>query len=348
MNMNKKITAIFAALLILLSTVPLSFAQTEAVTTEAVISAGSIAAPTILKAFVLADDGDTSLHTDTRTQVMPPLGVGMDETDKTFWKYVIVSSPGGYDYMAAVYEKLFDPLGILKPDPKQSPISEEVMMTLVDCTADAAEIATVLQDARDNNLITVEEYALFTNLLDADKRQAKMFKIDNSLNNHNIPGVYTLWLKAVDAYGTTTINDTYTFDYMTSVGFEIDFSVVSYGQIIPGFTQIVSGDEVLDLTDGMPTIKNQGNIPIQINVTASNLLNEINQYILAENLSVALLGDHRWDLTAGQIIPAIDNPDGLLMPCTPRQLDFDINAPVTTGEGTYTGTMTIDLVIPCP
>lgn len=340
-----KIKAIFVALLILLSTVPLGFAQTEQVTTEAIIAGGTVAAPTIVKAFVLDDDGDTTNHADTRTQVLPPLGVGMAETDKTFMKYVIVTSPGGYDYMSTVYEKLLDPNGDLKPDPKQDLISGEVVMTLVDCVIDAGEIATVLQDARDNNLITVEEYAEYTEMLDPNKRQGKMFKIDNSLNNHNEPGIYTLWLKAVDAQGATTINSTYTFDYMTSVGFEIDFNAVNYGQIVPGFTQIVSGNEVL-ADDGKPTIKNQGNIPIQVNVTASNLLNDLNQYISAVDLSVALLGDHRWDLSAGQIVPGLDNPAGLLMPCTPRQIDFDINAPISTGAGTYTGTMTIDLVIP--
>lgn len=342
----KKIIAIFAALLILLSTVPLGLAQTEVVTTEATIAGGPVAAPTIVKAFVLDDDGDTTNHADTRTQVLPPLGVGMAETDKTFMKYVIVTSPGGYDYMSTVYEKLLDPDGNLKPDPNQDPISKEVTMTLVDCVNDAGEIAQVLQDARNNNLITPDEYAEYTEMLHPNKRQGKMFKIENSLNNHNEPGIYTLWLKAVDAQGATTINSTYTFDYMTSVGFEIDFGTVNYGQIIPGFTQIVSGNEVLSTNDGKPTIKNQGNIPIQIEVTASNLLNHLNQYISAEDLSVTLLGDHRWDLSTGQIVPALDNCDGLLMPCTPRQIDFDINAPVSTGSGTYTGTMTIDLVIP--
>ena len=340
-----KIKAIFVALLILLSTVPLGFAQTEQVTTEAIIAGGPVAAPTIVKAFVLDDDGDTTNHNDTRTQVLPPLGVGMAETDKTFWKYVIVTSPGGYDYISTVYEKLLDPYGNLKPDPKQDSISDEVIMTLVDSVIDAGEIAQVLQDARNNNLLTPDEYVEYTDMLHPNKKQGKMFKIDNSLNNHNEPGEYTLWLKAVDVVGQTTINETYTFDYMTSVGFEIDFNAVNYGQIVPGFTRIVAGNEML-ADDGKPTIKNQGNIPIQVNVTASNLLNDLNQYISAEYLSVALLGDHRWNLSAGQIVPHIDNNDGLLMPCTPRQIDFDINAPVSTGAGTYTGTMTIDLVIP--
>lgn len=340
-----KIKAIFVALLILLSTVPLGFAQTEQVTTEAIIAGGPVAAPTIIKAFVLDDDGDTTNHNDTRTQVLPPLGVGMAETDKTFWKYVIVTSPGGYDYISTVYEKLLDPYGNLKPDPKQDSISDEVIMTLVDSVIDAGEIAQVLQDARNNNLLTPDEYVEYTDMLHPNKKQGKMFKIDNSLNNHNEPGEYTLWLKAVDVVGQTTINETYTFDYMTSVGFEIDFNAVNYGQIVPGYTRIVAGNEML-ADDGKPTIKNQGNIPIQVNVTASNLLNDLNQYISAEYLSVALLGDHRWNLSAGQIVPHIDNNDGLLMPCTPRQIDFDINAPVSTGAGTYTGTMTIDLVIP--
>ena len=340
-----KIKAIFVVLLILLSTVPLGFAQTEQVTTEAIIAGGTVAAPTIVKAFVLDDDGDTTNHNDTRTQVLPPLGVGMAETDKTFWKYVIVTSPGGYDYISTVYEKLLDPYGNLKPDPKQDSISDEVIMTLVDSVIDAGEIAQVLQDARNNNLLTPDEYVEYTDMLHPNKKQGKMFKIDNSLNNHNEPGEYTLWLKAVDVVGQTTINETYTFDYMTSVGFEIDFNAVNYGQIVPGFTRIVAGNEML-ADDGKPTIKNQGNIPIQVNVTASNLLNDLNQYISAEYLSVALLGDHRWNLSAGQIVPHIDNNDGLLMPCTPRQIDFDINAPVSTGAGTYTGTMTIDLVIP--
>ena len=48
---------------------------------------------TRLQKQLLDDDGDTTNHADTRTQVLPPLGVGMAETDKTF-----IRRRNDYDY----------------------------------------------------------------------------------------------------------------------------------------------------------------------------------------------------------------------------------------------------------
>jgi hypothetical protein len=329
----KKISAMLTALIMVMAAfVPLGVAQTqEDVPTVATVGDNSdpAAGPTFVGAFVLNDDGDP-LHNMPGTQIMPELGVGLDLVDKEFWKYVVVTTPFGADNIAAVYEKLLD----------VNRVAMTPEMTMTEMT-DWVEVQQVLAEALNQNVITQAEYDNYHYILDPAKRQAKIFKVPNTLDNHDEPGTYTVWFKVVDKQSRLSILE-HPIEYMTILGIELDFAAINYGNIIPGVEKVVSGNEVLSDGDGYPTIKNQGNVPIQVRVSSTDLTEPLyGQTISAVNLSVELLGTHVYDLSGnGQVVPG----QAFLQPCTPTQIDFDIKAPVGTAQGIYSGTISIVVV----
>lgn len=175
-----------------------------------------------------------------------------------------------------------------------------------------------------------------------------MFEIENSLNNHDVPGVITVHFKAIDSSGGTTIASE-GFDYLSLKAFETDFTQINYGMILVGNEQYIAGDDVWNAPgpDGTDrnTIKNQGNIEFQLRVQADDMSNgeTPEQFIPATALSIELLGVHIYDLSSPVVIQ-----DGeklaMLQPCTPTQISFDILAPGGTSAGTYNGQITLSIV----
>jgi hypothetical protein len=321
----KKITAILVALTMVMAVSIPAVTATDVTTQAQVASAGS--PPVIEYMFVLSDSGD-ALHSTPGTQIMPNPGTGTTEVLTHFKKYVVVSDPNGIADIAAVYEKLINTTGAETP---------EVVTT--DITATAEQDAA-LNEALNSNLITQAEYDDMVYKLDPTKAQAKMFMVENSLTNHDKPGVYTVYFKAVDK-GAAFIEDTTTFEYMALKALELDFNAINYGTIVINTKQVVSGDTVFNPPSATkPTVKNQGNQELQIKVSATNLVGQSapSQIIPPSALSVHLLG---------QDVPSLSTTpttlDGFLQPCTPTQIDFDITAPYGTSANTYSGTMSITI-----
>ena len=84
--------------------------------------------------------GDDGVITDMITQVMPIAGSGMNESEKHFKKYVVVSDLNGIDDIAEVYEQLRDPNGVA--------MGPEVLAT--DITADNATWTEAINQAYAN------------------------------------------------------------------------------------------------------------------------------------------------------------------------------------------------------
>jgi len=330
----RKITSMLAALTMVMAIfMPLAAADT--IPTEAMI-VGSTHPPIIEKIFVLEDSADP-LHVIPGTQILPNPGRGNTENNTEFWKYVIVSDPVGRQDIAAVSEYLINTTG------SQGPETAAVKIT------DQNEWEARLLDALNSSLITSQEYADLKFNLSPLKQQSYMFKVKNTLNNHNLPGIYNVRFKAVDNGGTTT-NQNAPFEYMSLKALELDFTAVNYGQIGVGVEKWVPGNDVFTVGgDGLPTLKNQGNTPFQVTINATNLVSQspgtAGELITADYLSVELLGQHVNNVISvptpgpGLLTPITLN--GLLQPCTPTQISFDIKAPFGTGEGAYVGKLTI-------
>ncbi|ABE51327.1 hypothetical protein [Methanococcoides burtonii] len=316
------------AVVAMLITVPFATAD-EVDVTATISSAGN--PPVIESMFVMDmvnaqynESGDLD-HLEAGTQIMPNPGAACDEVITDFYKFIVVSDPNGMQDIVEVYEKLFGTT--------DAQLGPEV--TCADITNTADQDAALLA-ALEMGLITQAEYDNLLWMLDPLKQQAKMFKVANTLTNHDEPGNYSVYFKAVDTGGAYMIGYTY-FDYMALKAIELDFTQVNYGPIMVNVEKWVAGDENW-LTPEKPTIKNQGNQPLQITVDATDLIGtNLGQSIGAEALSVELLGEHVYDLSSPVTL------QGFLMPCTPTQISFDITAPVGTAADSYTGDIAITI-----
>ncbi|HII81508.1 MAG TPA: hypothetical protein HA261_14245 [Methanosarcina sp.] len=321
----QKIIRLLGVLLILVVSASLAMgAQTDAtVNVSAQVGGTSGDAPFIENMFVLADDDLVT----PGTQVMPIPGVGNEKSYKTFNKYVIVSDPNGIADIVTVYEKLF------YPDGKLASGESECM----DITGNPTEYTAVLDDALKASLISTEQYNAYIYGLNDAKRQLKMFKVANSLSNCDPDGSYKAYFKVVDNYGLY-FEGTTNFDYLPLKAIGLDFSEINYGSVQVNVEKWVSGDENW-ATPQRPTIKNEGNEPLQISVQGSAMTGDkLKQTLSPKALSVELLGEHVYGL---------DQPvtlNGFLQPCTPTQISFDIKPPLGTAADVYRGTMSIKIV----
>lgn len=322
-----KITATLAALLMVLALyVPIVAADIP--TTATVTGAGT--PPVIETIFVLNDNGDPA-HVTPGTQILPTPGSGANAVQTTFWKYAIVTDGNGIADITKVEEYLTKANGVDTP-----------LVTTTQVT-DYTEAMVILNSALAQNVITQAEYDSAKFKLDPAKLSAKMYKVQNSLNNCDKPGVITVHFKAIDKSGLTTF-ETEGFDLLSIMAFETDFIGLNYGTILVGTEQYIAGDDVWAMPgpsgENLNTIKNQGNTEFRISVKASALSNGETppQYIPAESLSVELLGEHVYDLSTAKVLA------GYLQPCKPTQISFDITAPSGTSAGTYVGAVYLTIV----
>ncbi|AKB30390.1 hypothetical protein MSSAC_4082 [Methanosarcina siciliae C2J] len=322
----QKIMRALGMLLILVVSTSLAVgqeAQTDAsVNVSAQVGGTTGDAPFIEKMFVLADD---DLLTNG-TQVMPIPGVGDEKSYKDFDKYVIVSDPNGIADIVRVYEKLFYPDGTL--------VSSET--TCTDITSNPEAYTAALDDALEAGLISSDEYEDYIYGLNDAKRQLKIFTVENSLSSCDPAGSYEVYFKVVDNYGLY-YEDRTNFDYLALKAIGLDFSEINYGSVTVNVEKWVSGDEDWE-TPAKPTIKNEGNDPLQISVQGNEMIGDnLQQTLSADALSVELLGEHVYGLDQPVIL------EGFLQPCTPTQISFDIKPPLGTAADTYRGTVVIKI-----
>lgn len=320
--MKRMLSTLVALALVFTIYVPMVSAQD--IPTTAVV--GSNGAPPVIETiFVLDDSGDLA-HVTPGTQILPNIGQGANDVPTYFWKYAIISDPNGATDISKVEEYLTKADGVNTP-----------LVTTTEVT-NYAEAVAILDSALLQKVITQEEYNSAIFKLNPLKNLARMFKIENSVNNHDKPGVIIVHFKAIDKSGGTTFGDE-GFDLLEIKAFETDFGTIDYGNILVGVEQYIAGDDVWAAPgpDGTNrnTIKNQGNVPFQLVAQATAMSNGATpaQYIPPTALSIELLGEHLYGL---------GNPitlRGLLQPCTPTQISFDVKAPDGTSAGTYNGNL---------
>jgi len=325
--MKKMLATLVALALVFTIYVPMVSAQ-NIPTTASVVGNGQ--APIVETIFVLDDNGDLA-HVTPGTQILPSAGQGAVDVNTYFMKYAIVSDPNGNADLFKVEEYLTKADGVDTP-----------LVTTTEVIS-YTEAVAILDSALLQGVITQAEYNSAKYKLDPVKNLAKMYKVENSLNNHDQPGVVTVHFKAIDKSGLTTITSE-GFDLLAIKAFETDFQAINYGNILVGTEQYIAGDDswAVPGPDGTNrnTIKNQGNVPFQLAVQGTALSNGATptQYIQASQLSIELLGQHVYGLASAVTL------DGYLMPCTPTQISFDITAPLGTSAGNYNGNLYLTIV----
>ena len=335
--MNKIIATFVAFAMLMAIYAPAVSAQ--AITIGAVVGTNG-APPVINYQFALSLNGgsivpgdDALPLIDTITDVKPILGSGLVESQKYFRKYVVVSDPNGISNIAKVFEQLRDQNdGIMTGKP-------EVEAT--DITGDVAQWTAAINQAYIIGVISAADKAEMLYGLQAVKGQYRIFVIDNFLTNHDTPGDYNVYFKVVTNTGTFQTNDGNRLKvrYMSNRGFELDFNTVNYGTVIINQKKLVSGDENWATPD-RPTIKNQGNVNINMQASASDLVGSSYpvQTIPASALSIHL---NAFDINSLSTTPQVLR--NAIVPCTPYQIDFDITAPIGTMSNTYSGNFVLEM-----
>ncbi len=119
-------------------------------------------------------------------------------------------------------------------------------------------------------------------------------------------------------------------------GIEVDFKAINYKTIIPGIETSLEGDDIFNMSDGKPTIRNIGNTEISIKINATDLKNGTN-IISSSYLFIQIPGISE-KLNLGSEVQI-----SKLVPNKPYAMFFNINAPKASKSGNYKGSISITI-----
>jgi hypothetical protein len=119
-------------------------------------------------------------------------------------------------------------------------------------------------------------------------------------------------------------------------GIELDFQALNYKKIIPGIETSVEGDNIFNMTDGKPTIRNIGNTDVSIKIDATDLKNGTN--IIPSSFLYVQIPGKSDKLNLGSEVTILN-----LVPNKPYAMIFNINAPITSKSGNYKGSISITI-----
>ena len=148
------------------------------------------------------------------------------------------------------------------------------------------------------------------------------------------PVEYTVTVTAKDMGGLSG-TDSSTFNYTSCNAMSLDAGTIAFGSIDPGENNTVAGDTNMTTT-GSPTVRNTGNVEIDVNITGSNMTSgsdmitkdHINALVGAldySDLSVAWCFDANMAAGASSL----------------ENVDFRLNVPYGTPVGSYNGSVTL-------
>ncbi|MCW3135546.1 MAG: hypothetical protein N2V77_01190 [Canidatus Methanoxibalbensis ujae] len=147
-------------------------------------------------------------------------------------------------------------------------------------------------------------------------------------------GSYTVEVTATDKGGLTGKN-TGNFTVGKTCALEIDFSSVDFGAINPGSSSTVAGDDIFSAGDGKPTIKNTGNVDIDVKQSITD--NASNPEILFSGNTNSTVKESTKTLTTTL------QPFGIsIAPGEATAATYELSVPAGTMHGNYTGTLTIE------
>ena len=149
-------------------------------------------------------------------------------------------------------------------------------------------------------------------------------------------GSYTVEVTATDKGGLTGTN-TGTFTVGITCALAIDFSSVDFGAINPGSSSTVAGDNNFSAGDGKPTIKNIGNVNIDVKQSITD--NASNPEILfSGNTSSTVKGSTKTLNTTAVSFGVT------ITPGEATAADYKLSVPAGTMHGNYAGELTIEPV----
>ena len=246
------------------------------------------------------------------------------------YKYAVVSHPTG-----AVM------IGSVRMDTYYVSTSTFVTGSWATIVTDATEIQTSINDAYAAGIIDLTEKGDIEYAISCD--HAAMYIVTDMMTNCDAPGEYQVTISACTINGgACSPNHDQFFEYLSGVGFAIDFNGVDYGDITPGIYKEICGD--LDMATGAkPTIENTCNAPIQLCVSGTDMVG-------ANPINIIPVGCLDGSLD-GEVMSPMSTASQCFTTCIPacsvELMCFSVNAPNTVCSDDYSGTITL-AVQSCP
>lgn len=201
---------------------------------------------------------------------------------------------------------------------------------LVEISVELYEPTGLSNESDVNVLFESESYSL--SLVDYNEtwqRFSRMIGLDFDLN----PGNHTILISASD--NTRTSDLELSFEYLPMLAIELDSSFVNVSSQPGSFIEVI-GD--LDLsTQKSPTLRNIGNVDVEIGVMAS-LLESESGTISPENIACSLGQDL---ISKQQLSTQLNYLGQSIAVGTSRELSYEVYVPQETMPGSYAGSIII-------
>ena len=177
---------------------------------------------------------------------------------------------------------------------------------------------------------------LLTDLVGVNGDLVRTFTGSNAVPYTTPEGTYTVHFYKDGGNGVRGGDDTdvcqNSFTVGSYVGYEIDFTAVSYGTVDVEVKTTVNGDGDMD-TAGAPTIKNTGNKVMDVTISATDMTGV--DTITKANLG-AIVG-----VLVEQDLGDVRTFDANIDPDDTDNIDYTLTAPTGSKPGAYTGTTTV-------
>lgn len=257
-------------------------------------------------------------------------------------KYVVVYDPNGIGDIEKVIVRTFYPLEdgspcnciprnetyCCKPDVpdacSQSRLKHE---SIAEPLPNLTACEDAKRDAYEEGLLTEEQIEEIDEYL--DNGTGWIYVEHNTFNCSDPAGLYTVCAQVFDRAGNYSCMAN-TFEYLSVVALRLDFSKIEYGVINTGETKWVEGDDDMGTPD-MPTVKNEGNLPMDIWIESWNMTSD-GGVIPADKLDARIKEVEQWLALPPGVLFDVDMPG-----CIPTSIDFSIHAPLGTQPGNYSG-----------
>lgn len=293
------------------------------------------------------------------TQVMPNPGevstnpgceliIGCKEVQ--YW--AVVTHPVAMGMVSGVYADVYHPnvqeqanlSGEIVPPEWCGSHKYQVELLPYMASDNLAQVAA-FEEANEDHLVTFNGYTAEDVVEQLLQGEAELYMGVEYLCNHQPAGVYEVVVSAA-AGGSWSgpVSNPMTFVELNS--FLLDFEAIDYGMVAVSYEKQVGGDEDMCTTPGKPTVWNNGNTYINLNVAQDDAgfgFRTVDGQQVWNVHWAARLGDEQ----EGTKVSYDPNQEPVTLPellvmCTPTKLDFFIKVDkAPAGAGIYAGELTI-------
>jgi hypothetical protein len=151
---------------------------------------------------------------------------------------------------------------------------------------------------------------------------------------YDAPTEYTVTVVAEDMGGLSG-TDSSTFNYTSCNAMSLDADTMAFGSVSPGENSTIPGDTDM-ATTGSPTVRNTGNVEIDVNITGSDMTSG-SDTITSDYLDARVAALGYLDLGVARCFDANMAAGASSL----ENVDFRLNVPYGTPVGNYAGSVTL-------